>query len=44
MAHADMAERIDDALIGQDAVGGDQLVDERFQLGHVNSLTSVAGR
>jgi predicted DNA-binding transcriptional regulator YafY len=30
MAHADMAEGIDDAFIGQDAVGGDQLVDQRF--------------
>jgi len=44
MAHADMAERIDDALVGQNVVGGDQLVYKRLQLGHMNSLTSVAGR
>jgi hypothetical protein len=26
-------------FIGQDAVGGDQLVDDVFQLGHILSLT-----
>ena len=34
MAHADVAEGIHDSLVGQDAVGGDELVDEVFQLGH----------
>jgi hypothetical protein len=38
MAHADMAERIDDAFVGQNAIGGNQLVDQRFQLGHLSCL------
>jgi hypothetical protein len=29
VAHADMAEAVDDALVEQDAVGGDEILDQR---------------
>ena len=34
MACADVAEGIDHALVGEDAVGGDDLFEDGFKLGH----------
>ena len=34
MAHADMAERVDDALVGEDPVGGDEFADDLVEIGH----------
>ena len=34
MPRADMAERIDNPLIGQDAVGGDEFLQNEIELAH----------
>src|SRR5580704_6028242 len=38
VAGADMAERIDDALVGQDAIGGHQFFENEIELAHCAPL------
>src|SRR5580704_15571694 len=43
MAGADMAERIDDALVGQDAIGGHQFFENEIELAHCGA-SPLSGR
>src|SRR6266446_2364426 len=41
VAGADMPERVDDAFVGEDAVGGDDFIEQAFELGHRRNSSSA---